>query len=90
MGEDAPLELRPGCIHQAWDQAFTSLAHVWPSTTPDHWWVDVNQKPIGDLIPSAELLAALALVDFHAEAWAVWPVGLKPEHPRRRPDQPTT
>jgi hypothetical protein len=50
----------------------------------------VNQKPIGDLIPSAELLAALALVDFHAEAWAVWPVGLKPEHPRRRPDQPTT
>jgi hypothetical protein len=43
MGDDGPLELRPGCIHQAWDQAFTSLAHVWPSTTPDHWWVDVNQ-----------------------------------------------
>jgi hypothetical protein len=33
MGEEAPLELRPGCIHQAWDQAFTCLAHVWPSTT---------------------------------------------------------
>ena len=45
------------------------LAHVWPSTTPGHWWVDVASKPIGELIPSAEVPAALAPVDFHAESW---------------------
>jgi hypothetical protein len=68
-------------------QAFTSLAHVWPSTTPDHWWVDVNQKPIGGLIPSAEVPAVLALVDFHAEAWTVSPVDPKAVHPRRPIDR---
>src|SRR5437660_1087084 len=37
-------------------------------------WIDVNQKPIGGLIPSAEVAAALALVDFHADTWTVWRV----------------
>jgi hypothetical protein len=45
-------------------------------------WVDVNQKPIGWLTPSAEVPAALALVNFHAEAWTVWRVDPKAEHPR--------
>lgn len=88
--EDAPLQLREGCVHQAWDRAFTCLVHVWPSTTPGHWWVDLNQKPIGGLIPSHEVAAALALVDFHAEAWTVWRVEPKPQHPRQPVDQPTT
>ena len=31
---------------------------VWPSTTAGHSWVDVASKPIGELIPSAEVPAA--------------------------------
>jgi hypothetical protein len=81
--EDAPLELREGCIHMAWDKAFTGLARVWPSTTPDHWWVEAHAKPLGGLIPTAEVEAALALADFHAESWNVWRVDPKSEHPRR-------
>jgi hypothetical protein len=33
--EDALLQLREGCIHMAWDRAFTCLARVWPSTGGD-------------------------------------------------------
>jgi hypothetical protein len=88
--EDALLQLREGCIHMAWDRAFTCLARVWPSTTPDHWWIDVDSKPMGELIPSAEVPAALALVDFHAQSWTVWRVDPKAQHPRFRLEQPTT
>ena len=79
--DDAPLELRPGHVHMAWDKAFTGLAHVWPSTTPHHWWVDAYAKPLGELIPTAEVEAALALADFHAEKWSFWRVDPKPDHP---------
>ena len=84
MGEDAPLELREGHVHMAWDQAFTGLAHVWPSTTPGYWWVDTHHHAIEKLVPSAEVEAALALRDFHAQAWSVWRGDPKPEHPLLR------
>jgi hypothetical protein len=86
--EGTPLELRPGCIHQAWDRAFTGLAVVWPSTTPDHWWVEVHAKPVGGLIPTGEVEAALELADFHAEKWSVWKGKSMPEHPRQREGVP--
>jgi hypothetical protein len=49
-----------------------SQSVVWPSTTPDHWWVEIHAKPVGGLIPSVEVTAALALADFHAEKWSIW------------------
>src|ERR1700730_10798218 len=81
MGEDAPLELREGHVHLAWDQAFTGLAHVWPSTTPGYWWGPTPHPPIEKPVPNPQVAAALGLRDFHAQAWSVWRGDPKQEHP---------
>jgi hypothetical protein len=37
--EAAPLELVEGHVHQAWDNAFTSLLQVWPTPRAGYWHV---------------------------------------------------
>ena len=91
--EGAPLELVKGHIHQAWDNAFTSLLVVWPTPRAGYWHVwmrgpqsAATEEPLpGDLVP--ELLEEWG---FAAERWRHWEVDPQPTNPglRRQPRIP--